>query len=117
MFKYSPDCLILDESSGFEINFLVQSKKSLFSTSGELYRYQMLFHQGSVNPESIKKWVIDRTVLLGNLDFANLGRFWGLPAPVVHTIKLERILQSATDSENQTLIDKINEFKYPLYYF
>lgn len=82
-----------------------------------MYRYQLQFQQGIQNPESIKRWVMDRTVLLGNLDFSNLGKFWGLPAPVIHAIRLEKLLKLSTAPITPQLISKINDFKYPLYYY
>ena len=43
-FKYNPDCLLLDESAGFDVSFLVLSKRNYFVTSsGGFYRYKMLF--------------------------------------------------------------------------
>jgi pantothenate kinase len=64
----------------------------------------------------IRRWVLERTILLGNVEFINPGKFWGMPAPVIHGLEIERILKSVNQISSEELVKRINQYNFPLYY-
>jgi hypothetical protein len=116
-FKYFPECLSHDISKSGGLAFLLFSRRSYFSSAkGEINKYEVIAHHGIQSLEMIKRWVLERTVLLGNVDFLNPGKFWGLPAPVTHSLEIERVVKSGTQLSGEELVKRVNKFDHPLYY-
>lgn len=116
LFRYFPECQILDFSSKGTVKFLIMSKldneKKL--PHGPVHRYFVLSAK-NFDIEGNRKWVVDRTLMLGCVDFCDVEGYYGLPSVVVYAERIVRLLKSGRSEGFGEFVEMLNKFKYPVY--